>query len=200
VRPAVGQRLRPPPGDGDLRPALRGYARRDVDALLDRCAAALGDRRTEVPELAGRTPSPCVLPAVARDVREARFRVVVGGYDLAEVDALLRRLAGVLPDPPRPCWDGAPLPPAPGPGPRLRTALRGYARDDVDVFLVRCAHSLGRRVGEVPELAALTGAPRVGEPLDARDVDTAQFPLAYRGYAPEAVDALLDRVRDRLRG
>lgn len=131
----------------------------------------------------------------ARDVREVRFPVVLGGYDLAQVDRVLREVARLLPDPPRRGWDADPVPPASGPGPHLRTALRGYARDDVDAFLVRCAHSLRERVGEVPELAPLTARPRTGEPLTADDVETVQFPVVRRGYAPDAVDALLDRVR-----
>jgi DivIVA domain-containing protein len=136
----------------------------------------------------------------ARDVREARFPVVLGGYDLAEVDRLLRDVAQRLPEVSRPTWDAAPVLPGPGPGPQLRTPLRGYDRAHVDAFLVRCAHSLRARVAELPELAPLTAAARTGEPLTAREVDAAQFRLVYRGYAPNEVDALLDRVRERLPG
>jgi DivIVA domain-containing protein len=123
---------------------------------------------------------------------------VLGGYDLAEVDRLLRELAVRLPEVSRPTWDAEPVPPAPGPGPLLRVSLRGYARCDVDAFLVRCAHSLRGRVGELPALSPLTAHPRIGEPLAAADVDAARFRLVYRGYAPSAVDALLDQVRERL--
>ena len=136
-------------------------------------------------------------PLTAVDVRAVRFRVVLHGYDLAEVDALLRQVVGLLPD--RPTWETGPVPPTGGSGPQLRSALRGYAPGAVDAFLVRCAHSLQGRVRELPELAALTGAPRTGEPLTAGEVDTAQFPMVYRGYAPDDVDALLDRVRLLLR-
>jgi DivIVA domain-containing protein len=135
-------------------------------------------------------------------VRDVRFPLVLRGYDLAEVDALLRRVARALPDPPEadpPSWEGEPVPPALGPGPGLRTSWRGYVRDDVDAFLVRCAHSLGARVAEVPELASLTGEPRTGRPLTAREVDAVQFRLVRGGYAPDAVDALLDRVQALLR-
>jgi DivIVA domain-containing protein len=128
-------------------------------------------------------------------VREVRFPVVLGGYDLAEVDAVLRAVGRLLPEAPGPAWPGPPVPAADGPGPDLRPARRGYARDEVDAFFVRCAHSLGERVGQVPELAALTGRPREGDPLSVRDVDAVQFRLVSRGYAPDAVDTLLDRVR-----
>jgi DivIVA domain-containing protein len=153
-----------------------------------------------VPALAGRSPRPDVAAVSARDVREAQFPLVLGGYDLAEVDRLLRDLVQRLPEVSRPTWDADPVSPAPGPGPQLRTSLRGYARRDVDAFLVRCAHSLRTRVAELPALAPLTAQPRTGEPLTARDVDGAQFRLVHRGYAPQAVDALLDQVRERLPG
>ena len=90
------------------------------------------------------------------------------------------------------------MPPTEGPGPGLRLALRGYAPDDVEPFLVRCAHSLGARVAEVPELAPLTGRPRTGTPLLARDVRDVQFRIVLRGYALAEIDALLDRIESRL--
>jgi DivIVA domain-containing protein len=137
-------------------------------------------------------------PLTAGDVRAAHFAVVLGGYDMAEVDAVLRQVARLLPE--RTPWEADPEPPAAGPGPALRGALRGYARDDVDDFLVRCAHSLRSRVRELPELAPLTARPRTGEPLTPREVETVQFSMVLRGYAPDAVDDLLDRVRALLRG
>lgn len=129
-------------------------------------------------------------------MRDVRFPVVLRGYDLAEVDALLRRVAHALEllDGPR-AWDSEPVAPASAVGPELRTALRGYARGDVEPFLVRCAHSLGERVREVPELAALTAQPRLGLPLTVGEVARAQFRLDWRGVDPVQVDALLDRVQ-----
>jgi DivIVA domain-containing protein len=156
-----------------------------------------------LPELTGLEARQDVEPVTARDVREVRFSVVRRGYDLAEVDTVLRRVAAALPavpEPPVPSWDADPVPPALAPGPGLRAALRGYRRDDVDAFLVRCAHSLGASVAEVPELAALTGRPRVGLPLSAPEVESAQFPMVWGGYASDPVDALLDRVQALLRG
>ena len=181
---------------------LRGYDRRQVDAFLARCARSLREHDAVLPELGALETRHDVEPVTARDVRDVRFRVVRRGYDLAEVDALLRRVAAVLPalpEPPPPNWDAEPLPPAVAPGPGLRTALRGYRRDDVDAFLVRCAHSLRARVCEVPELVALTGRPRVGPPLSAAEVEQVQFPMVWGGYAADPVDGLLDRVQAALR-
>jgi DivIVA domain-containing protein len=140
-------------------------------------------------------------PVTAADVRAARFPVAVRGYDLADVDALLRRVAASLAarEGERPQWPAPPVPPAPGEAPQLRTARRGYDQPEVDAFLVRCAHSLGAGVAQVPELAPLTRAPRVGPPLRARDVGQVQFRLVRRGYAIDEVDLLLDRVEQALR-
>lgn len=185
---------------------LRGYDRRQVDAFLVRCAASLRTHGVALSELAGRDGElPAggdVEPVTARDVREVRFSLVRVGYDLAEVDVLLRRVAAALPpvpEPPAPTWDTEPVPAAVAPGPGLRTALRGYRREDVDPFLVRCAHSLRTRVAEVPELVALTGRPRVAPPLTPREVEQVQFRMVWRGYAVDPVDALLDRVQAVLR-
>lgn len=149
-----------------------------------------------MPELAARRATGSA-QVTARDVREARFPVVLGGYDLAEVDAVLRQVSRLLPDPEAEHrrWTADAVAPGAGPALSLGTARRGYAREDVDAFLVRCAHSLRERVAEVPELAPLTAAPRTGEPLTTRDVDAVQFRLVRGGYAPDRVDALLDRVR-----
>lgn len=179
-----------------LRTAARGYDRAAVDDVLGRCVAALGERAGGFPELAGRAAALDLPTLDAGDVRALRFEVVRGGYDVAQVDALLARLAAALPaEEARPRWRGDPLSArGTGSGPGLHLALRGYDREQVDAFLVRCAHSLADRVDEVPELAPLLGRPRTGAPLRARDVETAQFPLRLRGYAIAEVDALLDRV------
>ena len=132
-----------------------------------------------------------------REVEQARFPVVVRGYELAAVDDLLRRLATALPA--GPTWDGPPQPPAADPWPPLRTTLRGYDTDEVDAFLTRVAHTLGGRVCEVPELARYVAAPRTGEPLEPREVDAVQFQVRRRGYDIVEVDALLDRVGRVLR-
>jgi DivIVA domain-containing protein len=179
--------------------ARRGYDRRAVDALLARVVATLGARAAEVPELAGTAPR-AGPPLDARDVRAARFPVVLRGYDMAAVDALLHRLLALLPEQPADWEDAAPVEAA-GPGPELRRSARGYDVEEVDAFLVRCAHSLGRRVERVPELAPLQARPRTGSPLRARDVETVQFRVRLgpgRGYDIEQVDALLDRVAEAL--
>lgn len=182
-----------------LRTAARGYARRPVDDLLARVAATLGRRAAEFPELRGcRVPDRPVPPLDAGDVRGARFPVGLRGYDMAQVDALLERVANALPgEDERPTWD-RPTGPIPVlsavPDLRLRHAPRGYDVEEVDAFLVRCAHSLGSRIDRVPELGPLRQRSRSGERLRARDVETAQFRLRLRGYAVDQVDALLDRV------
>lgn len=183
---------------------LKGYDRRKVDAFLVRCAASLSGHGVDLPELAAyRRPGAPVDRVTPRVVREVRFPVVLrGGYDLAEVDALLRQVAAALPaavELPPPTWQGGPAEPALGPGPALRGNVRGYLRADVDTFLVRCAHSLGDLVGEVPQLASLTGQPRTGQPLTADDVEQVRFRMVWRGYRVDAVDALLDRVQAALR-
>jgi len=181
----------------------KGYDRRKVDAFLARCATSLDARGVDLPELAAhRRPGAGLEPVTPRAVREVRFPVVLRGYDLAQVDALLRRVAAALPavdEPAPPRWRGEPVAPALGPGPALPSSVRGYLRADVDALLVRCAHSLGDRVGEVPELASLTGQPRTGQPLTADDVERVRFPMVWRGYRVDAVDALLDRVQQVLR-
>ena len=183
-----------------LRTAARGYERRAVDAVLARCAASLRERAAEFPELAGLPPAPDGSPPLdAADVRDLRFPVVRRGYDTAQVDALLARVAAALPgEDARPDWeDEAPPPPADGPEAALTTvhlSVRGYDRHEVEDFLVRCAHTLGERVSEVPELAPLQARPRTGRPVRARDVETVQFSVRLRGYAVDEVDALLDRV------
>ena len=177
-----------------LRTAPRGYERRAVEDVLVRCRASLGADAAGFPELDGLPAADPAAPLLdAGDVRALRFPVVHRGYDVLQVDDLLRRVAAALPEE-RPGWDEPASAPAAGPGPQLRTAVRGYDREEVDAFLVRCAHSLGSRVDAVPELAPLLGRPRTGERLRARDVETVQFPVRLRGYALHEVDALLDRV------
>lgn len=187
-----------------LRVALRGYDRRAVDAFLQRCAESLAECVSEVPELAGFPPGAGRPALDARDVREAQFPVVVRGYDTAQVDALLARVAAALPgDDARPAWSGLPvdaralgLDPAPL---DLPVTLRGYDRAEVEEFLTRCAHTLGERVRRVPRLAGLLCRPRTGAPLRPRDIELAQFHVRARGYDIEQVDALLDDVTAALR-
>jgi DivIVA domain-containing protein len=184
-----------------LRRALRGYDRRAVDALLARCAASLGPRRLELPELRDVRPADGHLPRVdAGDVRAARFAVVPGGYDRPATDALLARVAALLPQvDSRPAWAAAPAGLEPVPL-RLPRTLRGYDIAEVDAFLLRCAHSLGPGLTAVPELAGLLGQPPTGEPVRARDVEQQQFRIRglRRAYDVAAVDALLDRVQRAL--
>lgn len=188
-----------------LRTALRGYDRRAVDQFLSRCVRSLGDRAVQLPELAATRPAETGPFLDARDVREALFPVVLGGYQTEQVDALLERVAAVLPgDDARPGWCGPALDPAAlelvvAPL-DLPVTLRGYDRAEVEEFLARCAHSLGRRVRQVPELAGLLCRPRAGPVLRPRDVEMVQFRVRTRGYDIEQVDALLDRVMSALGG
>ena len=177
-----------------LRRAARGYARRAVDQFLARCAASLGERASSVPGLPEATAGE--LPRLdAGDVQEVRFPVVVGGYDMADVDALLARVAEMLPAAAeRPDWPPTGAAPGDAPPLHLRRSAQGYDADAVLEFLTRCAHTLGPRVGEVPELAALLERPRAGRPVRARDVETVQFKVRLGGVSVEQVDALLDRV------
>ena len=182
-----------------LRRALRGYDRRAVDELLARCAASLGARRLDVPELRDVRPAAPDLPPVdAGDVHASRFAVVPGGYDRAATDDLLTRVARLLPqEADRPSWTAPPAGVEPRPL-ALPVAMRGYDAPEVDAFLVRCAHSLGPALAQVPELAGLLEHPPTGRPVRARDVEQMQFHIRMRGYAVDAVDALLDRVQRAL--
>jgi DivIVA domain-containing protein len=185
-----------------LRTSLRGYDRRAVDAFLARCAATLGARAAEFPELSRYArPDGPVPPLDAGDVRDARFDVVLRGYDEGQVDALLERVAAALPDErSRPAWEHPPAEPAETTGTRLalRRTVRGYDTEEVEAFLARCAHSLGASVDRVPELMPLLARPRTGDPLRARDVEVVQFHVRGRGYDIEQVDALLDRIATAL--
>ncbi len=74
----------------------RGYDREEVDAFLDRCAAALGSRREGFQELQGRgglVSGPRVTP---EEVAQVQFRIRWRGYGLDEVDALLDQVEGAL--------------------------------------------------------------------------------------------------------
>jgi DivIVA domain-containing protein len=181
-----------------LRTVRRGYERRAVQELLSRCVLSLGDRAAEFPELAEvRPPDGPAARVDARDVRDARFPIVLRGYDIAQVDALLERVARALPgEDARPAWDavGPAGDAADHPELVLRRAVRGYDVQEVDAFLSRCAHSLGARVDRVPELAGLLDRPRTGSPLRARDVELARFRIKTRGYDMQQVDLLLDRI------
>jgi DivIVA domain-containing protein len=177
-----------------VRTARRGYDKRAVDAFLRRCAGTLGPRAAQVPGLTDVDPDAGSPRLDASDVRTARFPVVLRGYDLAEVDALLEQVAAALPGGER-AWDDVPTGAVPEAEPLvLRNVLRGYDVREVDDFLTRCAHSLGSRLSEVPELADRLARDRTGQPLRARDVEVAQFRLRGRGYDVVQVDELLDRV------
>ena len=79
-----------------MRQRFRGYDPAQVDAFLDRCAAALALRAADFPELHGRgglVTGPRVTP---EQVAQAQFRVRMRGYGLDEVDALLDRVEAAL--------------------------------------------------------------------------------------------------------
>ena len=80
----------------------------------------------------------------------------------------------------------------------MRTTLRGYRCADVDAFLDRCAAALGLRAAAIPELSGRGGLVGGGG-LTADDVAHQRFPIAFRGYALDEVDELLDRVEQALR-
>ena len=79
-----------------MRTAWRGYRCAEVDAFLDRCAAALGMRASEIPELRGRGGLTSGAALTADDVAQAQFRIDFRGYALDEVDELLDRIATAL--------------------------------------------------------------------------------------------------------
>ena len=79
-----------------MRTTFRGYRRTEVDAFLDRCAAALGLRAADLPELRGRgglVTGPRVTP---EEVAQVQFGMELRGYALDEVDALLDRVEAAL--------------------------------------------------------------------------------------------------------
>ena len=81
----------------------------------------------------------------------------------------------------------------------MRTSLRGYSRSEVDAFLDRCAAALGLRAADLPELAGRGGLV-TGPRVTPEEVAEVQFGMAWRGYALDDVDALLERVQQALRG
>lgn len=172
-----------------------GYDVAEVDAFLDRAAAALEGTAVLAPD----------------EVHAARFpQTWRRGYAVEEVDDLLDRVADALR--PAPAVGRHARTTAPGPRPSPGTAdatagregrltaadlravdlpgapllLRGYARDDVDALLRRAAAALEHRGA---------GAPR----LSAEDVTEAVFRTTLRGgYRLGAVDDLLDAVVEAL--
>ena len=79
-----------------MRTTFRGYRPGEVEAFLDRCAAALGVHVARVPELVGRggvTSSAGLRP---EDVATVQFPIAFGGYSMDEVDALLDRVEVAL--------------------------------------------------------------------------------------------------------
>ena len=82
ARPVTAAELRRP----RLRRALRGYAVNEVDALLERLAAALADVES------GAQPT-----VTSSDVQHAGFSVRPFGYDMRQVDELLGQVQRRLP-------------------------------------------------------------------------------------------------------
>jgi DivIVA domain-containing protein len=79
-----------------VRTTLRGYRRVEVDAFLDRCAAALGLAAAELPELAARGGLVSGPPVTADEVAQVQFRIELRGYGLDDVDELLDRVEAAL--------------------------------------------------------------------------------------------------------
>ncbi len=167
-----------------------GYDVTEVDALLDRAAAALEGAGVLTPD----------------DVHAAVFtQTWRRGYAVDQVDDLLDRVADALRPAPAlgrharadavdPRAGAGTATATGGRGHRLTAAdlraldlpaapllRRGYARDEVDALLERAADALEHR-----------GAGRPG--LSAEEVTEAAFRTRARGYDPGAVDALLDDV------
>ncbi|MEJ5868562.1 DivIVA domain-containing protein [Pseudokineococcus sp. 5B2Z-1] len=165
-----------------------GYDVEEVDAFLDRAAAALEGAVVLAPD----------------DVHAVLFtQSWRRGYAVDEVDDLLDRVADALRPAPalgrhartdavdpragagtatggrghRPTAADLRAVALPG-APLLR---RGYARDEVDALLERAADALERRGADRPRLSA-------------EEVTEAVFRTRRRGYDQGAVDALLDDV------
>ena len=79
-----------------MRTVFRGYRAADVDAFLDRCAGALGMHVALVPELEGRAGRAGGGGLRPEEVADVRFPIVLRGYSLDEVDALLDRVEQAL--------------------------------------------------------------------------------------------------------
>src|SRR3954454_24880118 len=117
--------------------AVRGYDRKQVDALLDRIAQAEENGLEQ-----GQ-------PVTADEVRASRFDVVMRGYDRRAVDTELhehiRRLEAAVPrrsrsrPPVRPSWLIGWIKSIQFTGTRLRP---GYDVGDVDAFLARVVDGL----------------------------------------------------------
>jgi DivIVA domain-containing protein len=77
----------------------------------------------------------------------------------------------------------------------MRKEFRGYAPDQVDVFLARCLATPGISRSHFPELRHLTPA---GAPVTVADVEAVRFGQATWGYPIRRVDDLLDRLAGTL--
>jgi DivIVA domain-containing protein len=163
--------------------AVRGYDRRQVDAFLTRCAQALS------PDGSAHSLDQIPHPRVTREeVDEVVFQRRWGGYDVGHIDALLDRIARVLPS------GITGTMPVVRPAP-LKPAWFGYSRREVDAFLWLCRSALG------PD-AVHVGLPAAEVPqfvLAPQAVRAAVFSRGLRGYAMGSVDLLLDAVETRLR-
>lgn len=157
---------------------LRGYDRRQVDALLKRISQALN----------GGTP------ISVDEVQETRFDVVLRGYDTRLVDELVRecirelRTKGPVADRPgrsraQPAWLINWIRNARFSGSGLRT---GYDVRDVDAFLDR----------------VLTGLRGSAPPVTARDVRESAFRVVRfgPGYDEQEVDRFLVQLAEALEG
>lgn len=79
-----------------MRTALRGYRQGEVDAFLDRCAAALGRDVAQVPELRGRGGLATGAGLTPEEVAQVQFPVGFRGYAMGDVDELLDRVEVAL--------------------------------------------------------------------------------------------------------
>lgn len=161
--------------------AVRGYDRKQVDALLARVAGANGHGSAE-----GR-------PITADEVRASRFDVVLRGYDRRAVDTalheIIRRLEAAAPvrsrsrPSARPSWLIGWIQSSQFAGTRVRP---GYDVRDVDAFLARV-------------VAGLRGT---APPVSARDVRESVFRIVRfgPGYDEREVDAFLGQLAAALDG
>ncbi len=162
----------------------RGYDEDQVDAFMERVAAALDGFGS-------------LTAAEVHNVIFSKPPLGRRGYDEQEVDAMLDLAASALG---QPAGTDAQPPattsavPEPLSGYQLRQAdlphapigTRGYDRRQVDEYLERLATTLDRS----------------GASLPSDELRRVPFPLTSglrRGYRVEDVDALLDRVRAELR-
>jgi len=187
---------RPPVVGGRARPRRvgrlsRGYSPKQVDAFVARV------------ELAFRGAAPAVS---AREIREAGFELVHGGYDVAQVDAFLDdlELQSVVLSAAgsrrgridttaeitflRQELSGAYMQRFP----RRRFPRRGYDIDDVDEFVDEVLAALDELLHRGDGRSS--GAPAVTIAV----VRTVAFRPKRGGYAEEPVDEALDRVVELL--